>query len=535
MPSNSQTSDLSAQSFIALFRDWQDTVAKQTGTRPSQADLASQIGTTQGAISQFLHGKTRISAEMALRLASIFAIHPSLLRPDLPYPDTMSPPPVAEQPASAVPPFVSFFRSASPYIHAHRGSTFVIHFPGEALASPFFTSLIHDIALLHTLGIRVVIVFGIRPQLSERLSRSNVNASFHGAYRVTPPEAVPALLEASGSVRTQIEALFTTSLPTSLMAGFNVRVSSGNFLTSRPIGIRDGVDYHHTGTVRRVDADAINTLLNNQTVVLIPPVGYSITGEIFNLSSYDVAGTVASKLHARKLIVLAQRGFSSGDTASLPSELSLDAARALLPSLPDAEPLSALIDAVDAGVTRGHLLDHSLDGALLTELFTRDGCGTMLSANRYETLRKANLDDLAGIISLIVPLENAGVLVRRSREQLEREIDSFLVAERDGTVLACAALHPFPREKVAELACMVVHPDYQKSGRATELLSQIERLAVARGFTHLFALTTQTAHWFLEHGFEPAEPSDLPVERQALYNYKRGSRIYRKPLRGARG
>ncbi|MDH4229436.1 MAG: amino-acid N-acetyltransferase [Nitrospirota bacterium] len=517
-----------------LFRAWQERRARETGSRPSQEDLARAVGATQGAISQFLHGRTRIGAEMALRLAAVLEVHPSLLRPDLPFPTPGAAlAPVAEG-GVAESGFVGFFRSASPYINAHRNSVFVVHLPGEAVQSPLFPALIHDLALLASLGVRLVVVHGVRPQLSERLSAAGLSPRIPGRLRPTPAEAVPLLAEVTGLVRTQIEAMFSTGLPNSPMAGARVRISSGNFVTARPLGIHEGVDYGHTGTVRRVDTEAVRARLADHSLVLISPLGFSATGEVFNLSALEVAAHVAGALSADKLLVLTEQAPLRDAAGNPKREIALTEAEALLVAghLDDAtaEALQFAVLSLQQGVRRCHLLGRTTDGALMQELFTRDGCGTLVTVNRFEEMRTAGIDDVGGVLELIAPLENAGILVRRSRERLEMEIGDFLVMERDGTVVGCAALHPFPDERMGELACLAIHPDYRRSGRAAELLLRVEREARERGLERLFVLTTQTAHWFIEHGFSACAPEILPVARLSLYNYRRGSRVYQKWL-----
>jgi amino-acid N-acetyltransferase len=250
-------------------------------------------------------------------------------------------------------------------------------------------------------------------------------------------------------------------------------------------------------------------------------LGYSLTGEVFNLPAEAIATAVAVALQADKLIFI---GHSNRD---LPRELTLQQAREKLNAHPS---ITAAVRACESGVKRVHLLDRAQDGALLQELFSRDGAGTLLTATSFETTRQATIEDVGGILELLQPLEANGTLVKRSRELLEREIDHFTVMERDGTVVACAALYPYPENAMAELACLAVSNSYQSKGRGKQLLASLEQIASNAGLTSLYVLTTQTAHWFLEHGFKPAEIADLPVAKQALYNYQRNSRVFRKQL-----
>ena len=432
-------------------------------------------------------------------------------------------------------PFVTWFRQSSPYIHAHRGRTFVVSFGGEACADPGFPNLVHDIALLHALGIRLVLVHGARPQIEERLHARGAEMRYVNGLRVTDQDALACVKEAAGSLRVEIEALLSMGVANSPMAGARIRVASGNFVTAKPIGVLDGIDYEHTGAVRRIDTEAIGQRLGEGAIALIPPIGYSPTGEVFNLSAADVATNTAIALGADKLICLLEGPGILDPSGRLITNMIPREVDALLLATRDLaeEPTQLLRGAVSAcrsGVKRIHLISRKTDGALLHELFTRDGAGTLVTAEPFEDLRPARIDDVRGILELIAPLETGGVLVRRSRERLETEIGRFVVMERDGMIIACAALYPYAGNGLGELACLAVHPDYRSGERGDKLLDFIEGQAKAQGIGRLFVLTTQTAHWFQERGFEPSNLTALPMEKQALYNYRRNSKVFIKAL-----
>ena len=435
--------------------------------------------------------------------------------------------------------FIEGFRQSAPYIHAHRGRTFVLAFGGEAVADARFSSLVHDIALLHGLGIHLVLVHGARPQIESRLKARRAKLEYANGLRITDDAALVCVKEAVGSVRVEIEALLSMGLANTPMSGARLRASSGNFVTARPLGIRDGIDYCHTGEVRRVDGAAIRQHLDDQRIVLLSPLGYSPTGEVFNLSAEEVATAAASELHADKLILITE-GPELRDSRRHPiSQLSLTDATALLNSRRrlGEETLRHLGHALRAcrhGVSRVHLVSRRKEGALLLELFTRDGSGTLITAETYEGLRTATIEDVGGILELIKPLEDEGILVKRSRELLEIEISHFHVIERDGTIIACAALYPAEEDRLAELACLAVHEDYRNHGRGDALLKAIEDRAVRSGIDRLFVLTTRTSHWFRERGFLPCDTSRLPARKQSLYNYQRKSRVYIKTLEDTR-
>ena len=431
--------------------------------------------------------------------------------------------------------FVDWFRNSSPYIHAHRGRTFVIVIGGEAVADDNFPNLIHDIALLHGLGIQLVLVHGARPQVEERLGLRKAEMQYIDGLRVTDDNALACVKEAAGMVRVEIEALLSMGLANSPMAGARIRVSSGNYVIAKPLGVHNGVDFSHTGRVRRVDASAIHGVLEAGSIALIPPLGYSPTGEVFNLSASDVGSSVAVALGADKLIYMLEgKGLTDSKGKLLTHLLPRDLEKIIQrrKTMPEelTQVLRNTINACRVGVDRTHLLNRSLDGALLKELFTRDGAGTLVSAEPYEQTRTARIDDVGGILELLGPMEESGVLVRRSRELLETEIDRFTVMERDGMIIGCVAIYCYEKEQMAELACVAVHDDYRDGGRGDALLQLMEQQAKNNGMKNIFVLTTQTAHWFRERGFQSMPVKSLPIKRRELYNYQRNSKVFVKKL-----
>ena len=425
--------------------------------------------------------------------------------------------------------FVKWFRSAAPYIHAHRGKTVVLQFDGDLIDSEAFAHLVHDIALLNSLGIRLVIVFGARPQIEKLQRQQNIESHFVRGLRLTDAASIACVKGAVGAVRIQIEALLSMGLPNSPMEDAQLKVTSGNYITAKPMGVIDGVDLGFTGEVRRIDTEAMICKLDNNEILLIPPIGYSPTGEVFNLRATDVAMNIAISLEADKLLYLTpgeglkdDKGEEIHQLTQIEAETLLD--KSNLDELTHLQ-LSCGISACNEGVKRVHFLQQNQDGSLLLELFSRDGVGTLLSAASFDQIRTATIDDVGGILELIQPLEQEGVLVRRSREKIEADIDDYTVLVRDGAVIACAALHVEQDNKYAELACLVVDENYQKLGKGEELFLYIEEQAIKQGIEKLYILTTQTAHWFLERGFIEADVNDLPVSLQEFYNYQRNSKV----------
>ena len=437
--------------------------------------------------------------------------------------------------SASAPDFVRSFRDAAPYLHAFRGRTFVVVFGGEMLGDDQFTALAHDLALLNSLGVRLVLVHGARPQIEQRLVAHGGAPHYEQGWRVTDAAALGAVKEAVGRLRLEIEAALSMGLAHTPMAGAALRVASGNFLRARPVGVRDGVDFQYTGEVRSVDAEGIRRGLDAGEVVLLSPVGYSPTGELFNLRAEEVAAEAAASLHADKLLFLVDAPGLEDIHGQLQRHLGTDEVRQVLAARGDLPEEIALhlrtgLTACEAGVRRVHLVSRHTDGAILQELFTRDGVGTLIAGDRYEETRTAGVDDIGGILELIEPLEREGVLVRRGRERLEAEIQRFLVMERDGAVLATAAYYPFPDTGAAELACLAVHPDYRGQGRGEALEAEVAARARAEGLGALFILTTRAEHWFRERGYREVGLDALPVERRALYNLDRRSKVFWKDL-----
>ena len=432
--------------------------------------------------------------------------------------------------------FVSWFRDSSPYIHAHRTKTFVIYFGGEAVLADDFEHHVQDFALLNSLDIRLVLVHGIRPQIDERLKKLNTPALFHKHLRITDDLALQCVKEAAGLVRVEIEALLSMGLSNSPMAGSALKVASGNFVTAKPIGVIEGVDYCHTGEVRRIDSLAIHQQLDQDNIVLISPVGYSPSGEVFNLSAEQVATAVSIALKAEKLILLTEQSCCDPiNNEEIIRQMTTDEAESFLQDCPAISnsirlSLNAAIQSSRAGIERVHLINRTINGALLLELFSRDGIGTLISSTPFEDIRSATLNDIGGILELIKPLEQQGILAKRSREKIEMEIADYIIIERDGLVIGCTALHPNQADQYGCIACLAVHPDYRGSARGDRLINYVHSKAKQLALKHLFVLSTQTMHWFIERGYLSSNINNLPEALKLNYNPQRNSKILVKTI-----
>ena len=523
---------------------------RRKALRMTLQTLAAQVAADAGNLSRIERGELGINESLLRKVAAALDCTPAYLYAHSELPVSAASRPetrLANKPSSQphAKDFVQWFRSATPYIHAFGGRTFVIAFGGEVVDEKQFVALSHDLNLLASLEVRLVLVHGARPQIERRLKRDKLTPKFVDGLRVTDDDAMEAVKEANGAIRVEIEALLSMGLVNSPMAGADIRVASGNFVTAKPSGVRNGVDLQHTGEVRRVDAFAMQKRLDDGELVLLSPLGYSPTGEAFNLSLEDVAVSAAIALDADKLIFLMDSAGVHNLRGELLREMTAEKAGNLLKNIQTRAQeneqainvsedviyyLPAAVRACGHGVARTHLISRHIDGAIIQELFTVDGIGTMVTELSLESMRQADIDDVGGILKLIEPLEAEGFLVRRGRERIEMEIDHFYVMEHDNRVIGCAALYPFRAERTAEFACLAIDPAYRGAGRGDKLFYFCAQAAKTLGFKSLFCLTTRTEHWFLERGFTEQSVDKLPAEKQKLYNFQRNSKVFNKTL-----
>jgi amino-acid N-acetyltransferase len=437
--------------------------------------------------------------------------------------------------------FVPWFRAVAPHIHAYRGKTFVVAIAGELVAAGRLSPFAQDLSILHAMGIKLVLVHGFRPQMNEQLAAKGQAPRYSKGLRITDALALDCAQEAAGQLRFEIEAAFSQGLPNTPMANAIVRVVSGNFLTARPVGIVDGVDFMHSGVVRKVDGAAIKRSIDTGAIVLLSPFGFSPTGEAFNLTMEDVATSTAIALQADKLLFMTEVAGIHEDPLNtqtpIDTELALADAERLLSTAPPAENpedmgfyLQHCVKACSEGVERSHILPFAIDGALLMEVFTHDGIGTMVVDEKLESLREATADDIGGILQLIEPFERDGTLVKRSRTEIERDIGHYTVIEHDGVIFGCAALYAYPEDETGELAALTVSPNVQGQGDGERMLKRIEQRAKIMGLKSIFVLTTRTMHWFIKRGFAVADANNLPDARKRKYNWDRRSQVLVKKL-----
>ncbi|ECY5258388.1 amino-acid N-acetyltransferase, partial [Salmonella enterica subsp. enterica serovar Kedougou] len=292
---------------------------------------------------------------------------------------------------------VEGFRHSVPYINTHRGKTFVIMLGGEAIEHDNFSSIVSDIGLLHSLGIRLVVVYGARPQIDANLAAHHHEPIYHKNTRVTDAKALELVKQAAGLLQLDITARLSMSLNNTPLQGAHINVVSGNFTIAQPLGVDDGVDYCHSGRIRRIDEDAINRQLDNGAIVLMGPVAVSVTGESFNLTSEEIATQLAVKLKAEKMIGFCSSQGVTNSEGGIISELFPNEAQARVEEL-EAQGdynsgtvrfLRGAVKACRSGVRRCHLISYQEDGSLLQELFSRDGIGTQIVMESAEQIRRA--------------------------------------------------------------------------------------------------------------------------------------------------
>ncbi|KAL9184718.1 hypothetical protein ACHAXT_012688 [Thalassiosira profunda] len=471
--------------------------------------------------------------------------------------------------------FVRMFRGSASYIANHRATLAVYHIPGELLAWEGFPGLMDDIALTWLLGMRIVLVAGCRHQIDLRLDDEEALAGEGGSglggrvmmssIRVTDEETLRVVKEEAGFVRFEIERRLARSLRLhgGMVKGSDSLVGnvvSGNFYSAQPFGVVDGIDYCWTGFPRKVEVERIRQVHETNDIVLLTSLGVSPSGEIFNVNSEFLAASVAGAMGASKIIYFNVHGtsFQNKVTDKPVQNLRVSDARNLLAhykmrihpkgfalvDLDGDSPQQSVLRApgsmetlikvgysmvaLEKGVKRAHILAPE-NGALVQELYTRDGCGTLISRDIYEGIRRADVNDVSGIYDLIAPLVQSGTLVERPRSTLEKEVLSYYVYTRDGLILATGFEGGF-----AEIGCLVVSKDYRRGGRGDAMLGYLERLALQCGAKKVFVLSTQTMEWFVERGFREVPVESLPPSRQSVYNTKRKSKIYMKEINGDR-
>ena len=417
---------------------------------------------------------------------------------------------------------INWFRSAAGYIDAHKGKTFVVSLCDGAISSENLEKIVSDCILLNTLGVRLVIVFNGDQRIQNKLLSEW--AEFKGK-RITRFSQIALLSEVIGSIRNELEATFMSHSFHLPGGKKEILLTSGNFVKAKPLGIIDGVDFESSGEVRKINALAINRQLDTNAILLIPPIGFAPGGELFYLDSDEVACKIACAVSADKLLYLSEAPGLLDQENRIISEVDLGREKE---EITEQNLYQFCEEACNNGVNRCHIISHKIDGAIIQELFTHHGSGTQLTGISSEKVRSALQEDVTAILDLVKPSEREGALISRTKESIETKLSNFFVIERDGFLVACAALHIYG--EVGEVACMVTHPDYRNMEKGDKLLDLIEEKAIASGLKSLFVLTTRSAHWFKERDFLSIDFDELPKEKKEEYDLKRSSIILKKDL-----
>lgn len=427
--------------------------------------------------------------------------------------------------------FTHAFREAAPYIHYLRGKTLVVAIQSDLLSGSL-NALAADFNLIAALGVRLVLVHGSEQPLRQLSAQTQYVLSQHENRFVMDKQGLTLLSRVCGQIQAEIQAALSLGFRHALYRSERLRIASGNYLTAKPVGVINGVDMQFAGLVRKVDRQAIEHQLNNQAIVLISPIATSPVGQTYHLSMHDTAQAVAVALHAEKLVFLTDETGILDDRQALIQNLTAQEAQQMLTmthlSSTQRQMLATAMDALQQGIKRVQILSGRQNGSLINELFTRQGSGTSIAQNAFMKIRPANERDIADIIALIHPLAQRGILLPRNRAYLENHIHEFSVVEHDEQIYACVALKTFAdMPDAVELACLVVSEEVRAAGYGDALLDYVVAQACKMGKRRLFALSTQTADWFLEHDFQAAQLADLPPARQQQYlDNQRQSKIF---------
>ncbi|HPX12741.1 MAG TPA: amino-acid N-acetyltransferase [Treponemataceae bacterium] len=426
------------------------------------------------------------------------------------------------------------------YIRKFKGSTIVIRMDDDVVDSPLFSSHIHDLALLHETGIRIVLIPGAHEHISRVLDSYGIAWKIENTIRITSDEGMNFIKMAAFDVSNRIMTRLSAEGLTAVI---------GNWVRARGRGVLDGTDFGSAGFVDKIQLDSLLTALEDGFIPIIPCIGWTSTGKPYNISSTELAVATATALKAGKLFFLGSGNTISIDDFTIPESASLSPEGRLAalsvesineflelnrdsgsPTLPVDKLTDLLLQARTAclgGVTRAHILDADIDGVIPAEIFSDLGSGTMIYVNNYGTFRAMTREDIPAVLSLMNPFVEKGILLPRTSEELEQKAHEFVVFEIDGGIRACAALHSYP-ENVGEIAGLAVDEAYAHMGIGPRLMDLLLQRGKSAGFSSVFVLTTQTGDWFEKFGFKSAETGQLPRERQEKWDPKRRSRVFIK-------
>lgn len=423
---------------------------------------------------------------------------------------------------------VSDLRGILQYVPRFRDRIFVIAIDGEIIAAENFANILLDLAVLRSLNIKIVLVHGVSFQIEKLAQARNTPISNHDGTGITDFETLQIALDAS------------TRLTNDILQGLtsvDLRAAFANAVIAHPAGILSGIDYLFTGKVEKIDAKCLHYLLDEGIIPIIPPLGYDGEGKTYRVNSDAAAVDVAEALHAAKVIFISRHDGLQLGNEEIIRQLSVRDAEELIKrkriSAPGvASKIAHGAQACRLGISRVHLINGNIDEALLTEVFSNEGIGTMIHSNEYQQMRRMMKKDVRQVMSLIKQSVHSEELIRRTRAELLQQIEDYWLLEVDRNIVGCVAIHPYESGQCAELACLYVSRNHENQGYGRKLMAFVENLARERGYAHLFALSTQAfAYLQQKGGFHEATIDILPQERQErLRQSGRNSRILVKNI-----
>lgn len=436
---------------------------------------------------------------------------------------------------------VEIIRQAFGYINQFKGKTFVITIESPLVSHDLFPVFIRDLVLLHRMGINIILVPGARERIDDVLKQYNVKCKTVNGVRISPPDAIPLIKMAAFDVSNMIMTMLTES---------GAHAAIGNWVKAKSLGVRNGVDYQNSGVVEKVQVDIVQKVLSEGLIPIFPNIGWSAKGKPYNLSSNQLAYSIAVEMNAAKLFFTVDQLGIKADKYKIPkevyvssdgiiSQLKMAQAGAFLDlNMTSAydeqlELVSLAYKACKNGVERVHIVDGRVEGMVVKEIFSNRGFGTMIYANQHDNIRSMTLADVPEVLGLMQPAIEEELLVPRSATELEDKMDDFIVYEVDGTIHGCCALHCFS-DKQGEIAGIVVDEMYKSLNIGRRMVSYLIEQAAAMKLKAVFVLTTQASDWFSQIGFSPIQLTELPKERQKKYNRKRNALILRYKLSGHR-
>jgi amino-acid N-acetyltransferase len=438
---------------------------------------------------------------------------------------------------------VDLIREVFYYQNRFAGKTIVLKIDYPILNASHFPQLLKDLAMLRATGIEIILIPGAREWIDAVLKEYDIESEYVAGVRIATQDSIPFIRMAAFDVANRLMTLLTA---------FQANAVIGNFIRARGIGVVDGVDFQNSGRVEKILKEPLQQILDQGMIPIFPCIGWNAAGKPYNLASDDIAMAVAEALQAEKLFFVTDSDGFMESRFKLPpglvknsdgrvARLSLEEAEEVLklntanPD-PDLRYLELALTACRKGTERAHVVDGRMEGAILREIFSNLGIGTMVYGNEYESIRPMKADDIGDVLRLMQPLVEEGILVKRSENELMARQGDFVVYSIDDVVHACGALHDYG-EGQAEIAAIATNPVYRHLSMGRKIVSYLVEKAERSGMNRVFALTTRTVDWFEQLGFGEVGLDSLPAKKRESYNHARKSRIFaldlndRKPIK----